>query len=360
MARESKADELKIDSHKLIYHVDRVNQWLKGKDIYPIYLDVSTTNICNHKCIFCGLDYARKGKCFLEWSVIKRFIKDAAHYGIKSIMYAGEGEPLLHKKMIDIVKHTKNNGIDVSVTTNGVLMNEKFLQNTLKYLTWIRVSIDAGTALTYSKIHRTDKKDFYTVLDNIRNAVSIKKKNKYPVTIGAQSLLLKENAKDMEVLARKLKKIGADYLIVKPYSKHPLSINDAGTEIDYSKMLYLSDRLRKYANSNFKVIFRKDTMNRRSMKKEYNVCYGAPFWAYISAEGEIYACSTFLGIKKYSLGNINKESLYDIWHSSKRKKVMNFIHNKMNAQSCREICRLDSINRYLWELKNPHPHVNFI
>jgi len=23
-------------------------------------------------------------------------------------------------------------------------------------------------------------------------------------------------------------------------------------------------------------------------------------------------------------------------------------------------CRMDEINRYLWELKHPHPHVNFV
>jgi len=34
-------DEYRIDSHKLIFHVDRVASWLKGADIYPIYMEVS-------------------------------------------------------------------------------------------------------------------------------------------------------------------------------------------------------------------------------------------------------------------------------------------------------------------------------
>ena len=29
-------------------------------------------------------------------------------------------------------------------------------------------------------------------------------------------------------------------------------------------------------------------------------------------------------------------------------------------KNCREICRLDEMNRYLEELKNPGEHVNFI
>ncbi|MBE9532248.1 MAG: radical SAM protein, partial [Proteobacteria bacterium] len=34
-------DKYKIDSHKLIYHVERTNEWLSGEDIYPIYVEMS-------------------------------------------------------------------------------------------------------------------------------------------------------------------------------------------------------------------------------------------------------------------------------------------------------------------------------
>jgi hypothetical protein len=31
-------DSYRIDSHKLMYHIDRVSQWLNGQDIYPVYM----------------------------------------------------------------------------------------------------------------------------------------------------------------------------------------------------------------------------------------------------------------------------------------------------------------------------------
>ena len=31
-----------------------------------------------------------------------------------------------------------------------------------------------------------------------------------------------------------------------------------------------------------------------------------------------------------------------------------------NINNCRKACRLDEINKYLWMLKNPPEHVNFI
>ena len=78
------------------------------------------------------------------------------------------------------------------------------------------------------------------------------------------------------------------------------------------------------------------------------------------ANGEVYGCSSFLENEKFCYGNINEKSFQDVWEGDKRKESYEFIRNKMNAQNCRENCRMDEINRYLWELDHPGAHVNFI
>ena len=50
-------DKYRIDSHKLIYHVDRVHAWQQGENVYPIYMEISPAGTCNHRCTFCALDY---------------------------------------------------------------------------------------------------------------------------------------------------------------------------------------------------------------------------------------------------------------------------------------------------------------
>lgn len=353
-------DKLRVDRHKLIYHVERVSDWIKGKNIYPIFLDVSPTSACNHRCFFCGLDFAHAKVNMLRTETLIAMVKDCTRHGVKSIMYAGEGEPLLHKGMAYIIRTTKENGIDAALNTNGVFMDGEFLKKALRYLTWLRVSIDAGTPETYSKMHGTKKGDFDKVLDNLKKAVIVKRKNKLKVTIGTQFLLLKENYREAETLAKKLGKIGVDYLIIKPYSKHPLSVNDAGTELDYTAMLKLDKKLAKYSTESFKLIFRRRTMEKRFKEKPYKRCLGAPFWAYVSASGDVYPCHTYLNVPAYSFGNLNQKSFSNIWNGKKRKKIMDYFYNKMDARKCRELCRLDEINAYLWQLKHPHEHVNFI
>lgn len=353
-------DDMRIDSHKLIYHVDRVHDWLKGKNICPIYLEIGPSSSCNHRCIFCAFDYLGYKPIFLDHKVLKSAIKQAGIRGVKSVMYAGEGEPLLHKYICEIVKYTKEFGIDVSITTNGVLLKKEISQDILRFMSWIRISLDAGKSKTYSKIHRCPEEDFYKVLNNLETAVNIKKKNRLMVTIGVQLVLIPENVREVFVIVSLLKKIGVDYFVIKPYSQHPLSSSHIDPGFKYENYAYIYNKLRKIEDDKFRVIFRDQTMERLGVTKDYKHCLGLPFWAYIDVFGNVYMCSAFLGRKEFCYGNIYKNDFRTILNGKRRKSIIDRVSSRLDVTNCRRVCRLDKINSYLWELKNPHPHVNFI
>lgn len=84
-------NEIRMDSHKLIYHPHRVSEWLKGENIYPIELEVGLTNACNHRCIFCAVDYTGYKPTVMDGEVLKKRLREFAEKGVKSIIYAGEG-----------------------------------------------------------------------------------------------------------------------------------------------------------------------------------------------------------------------------------------------------------------------------
>jgi radical SAM protein with 4Fe4S-binding SPASM domain len=296
----------------------------------------------------------------LDTQTLKGFLKDIAERGIKGVMFAGEGEPLLHKDISGLITCAKDSGLDVAVTTNGVLLSKSLLNKILVYLSWLRISLNAGTSRTYAFIHRTTQKDFDRVIINTKEAVRIKKRNGYPCTIGVQFLLLNENYKEAAILARALKDTGADYLIIKPYSQHPRSLNRLSLKLNYEKFLPLEGELKKYEDANFKVIFRKKTMLRIEGRRPYKKCLGLPFWAYLSSGGDLYACSAFLGDGRFCYGNIYRSSFQEIWQGQKRKEVIEMMEDSWDIENCRRACRMDEINAYLWELKDPPPHVNFI
>jgi radical SAM protein with 4Fe4S-binding SPASM domain len=354
-------DKFRIDSHKLMFHLPRVDAWLKKKTVYPIYMEVSLSGACNHRCTYCALDFMKYQPRFLETKLLKSRLLEVAQAGVKSIMYAGEGEPLLHKNAAEIINHTKKSGIDVALTTNGVLYNKELADATLKNITWIKVSINGSTKKTYANIHRSGPEDLDTVLKNLSYAVRLRKQKGYSCVLGMQLLLLPENAGEVLELAKIARKIGIDYLVVKPYSQHLFSKTTRYRNIKYNRYLSLSEKLAAVNTDKFNVIFRINTMQKwDKASRDYSHCYALPFWAYIDSLGNIWSCSAYLTDNRFKLGNIYEDTFRKIWNSQKAKKLMRWAKDTLDTGHCRVNCRMDEINRYLWELKHPSGHVNFI
>lgn len=352
-----KTKKTEVDSNRLSLHPKRVSEWIEKGDVFPIYVEIGPTNRCNHRCMFCALDYLEKGGFDIDREVMLKAIKEMAENGVKSIMFAGEGESVLHKDIVDFVRTAKENGIDVAITTNGALLDKEKAEKIIPYLSWIRISLDAGTKESYSRIHGTREEDFERTLENIRNIVRIKKEKNLGITIGVQFLLISENINEIVDFAKLMKEIGVDNIQIKPYSHHPSSKNDLS--IDYSKTGEIEEELKKLEDENFQVAFRKNTMERLMEGKDYEECHGLPFFALIDSKGNVIPCNLFYNNPEFTYGNLNEKSFSEIWKGEKRKEILKKI-KESKLVMCREACRLDSANRYLKQLKNPHPHVNFI
>ncbi|MBI5558938.1 MAG: radical SAM protein [Deltaproteobacteria bacterium] len=354
-------DSYRIDSHKLMYHVKRLNQWLAGELVYPLYIEISPAGLCNHRCTFCALDFMGYRKRFLDSDIFKQRFAEMARLGVKSVMFGGEGEPLLHKDIGRMTRDANVAGLDVAFTTNGVFFLQGLAEEILDRTRWIKVSINAGTPETYAMIHNTSGDDFAAVLHNLENAVAVKKKFGSPCILGAQLLLLPENFNEVLLLAGLLKDIGLDYLVIKPYSHHPLTKSSRYKNISYDGLDDMCRQAENFRSADFEVVIRRDTMQRwNDQCRRYRHCRALPFWSYIDSAGNVWGCSMYMGDNRFLYGNIHSNSFQEIWEGEARRSSLCWVESELDAGSCRVNCRMDKVNTYLWELENPPAHVNFI
>lgn len=355
------SDKNRIDGHKLIFHPKTVTRWLEGEQIYPVYMEISPSGACNHRCTFCALDYREYRPKFLPTGLLKQRLTELGRLGVKSIMYGGEGEPLLHRDLEEIIIHTAQSGIDVALTTNAVLLSADRARRIIPHTAWIKASINAGTPETYAAVHQTGAGDFDRALENLAAAAELARRDGGGCVVGAQIILLPENAAEIERLARLTRDAGLQYLVVKPYSQHHLSKTCRYSDIDYAPYLDLRERLQKYQDENFSVIFRTNTMLKMQRERRgYQRCQALPFWSYIDAEGVVWGCSAYLGDERFRYGSILKESFESVWNGRLRMDSLAFVAERLDPEQCRMNCRMDEINLYLWELTHPAAHVNFI
>jgi len=353
-------DDLRMDAHKLIFHPQRVSDWLNGKNIYPLTVEISPSGACNHRCIFCGLDYLGYKPRFLDKDLIIPNLEQMQAKGVKAIVIAGEGEPLLNRDTPEIIKRSREIGLDIGMSTNGVLLTRGIAQQCLPSITWIRFSVNASSEESYRIVHRSKRGDFEKVLQNIGDAVEIKKAKNLSTTIGVQLVLIPENSRNLIAFAERLKKIGIDYFTIKPFSQHPQSHCKIDPDFNYEDYLEMEETFKTMNSSSYQVIFRADSMKKlKNDKRTYEHCLGIPFWAYVDSNAVVWPCLAYIGKEEFCLGDLKEKSFVSIWDSERCRKILNMISN-MDISNCREICRLDSINEYLHHLVNPGEHVNFI
>jgi len=179
--------------------------------------------------------------------------------------------------------------------------------------------------------------------------------------------LLPENADEMVNLGKIIRdEIGADYFVIKPFSQEPSSINKLYEDIDYRSMTLRANekRLKALETENFKVSYRSETMSNyhEDQENRYTTCYSTPIYmAYLMAEGSVYGCKDHLLDPNFCYGNINKNTFTEIWKGERRRKGIEYVLNELDISKCRINCRMDKVNRYLFDLKEGKvDHMNFI
>lgn len=349
-----------FEGHKLIYHTDRVHTFLTKGDCYPLYMEISPVGNCNHRCIFCAYDYIGYPNRKLKTDRTLGLIDELADLGLKSILFAGEGEPLLHPNIAKLVHRAYQREIDSAIFTNGQLLSEKLARALLPDLTFVRFSFNGGSGDNYARVHSVKAKVFDIVVQNIRKSVEIREKYGLSTDIGAQFVLLPENRDYLLPAVETLKQCGVDYVAVKPFMQRKAQSYQLSDQLSLEVNADLFEAVEKLADETFKVVIRRNTFEEYGVRN-YHHCYGTPFISVLNSAGMVSACLTYWERDAFGFGSIYENSFKEIWHSDRRAKVKRHLECQISPQDCPPNCRPNAINEFLWDLQHPEvKHINFI
>jgi MoaA/NifB/PqqE/SkfB family radical SAM enzyme len=246
-------------------------------------------------------------KGYMDFDLYKKIIDEGEKYNLDSIKLSWRGEPLLHPKIVDMVRYAKQHKItEVSFNTNAELLNDKLSSDLIDSgLDRIMFSVDGVSRKTFETIRVGGNYD--KVIKNINDFIRIKKeKNKTKPFTRIQFIKMEENKHEEVEFFNKWEGI-IDEVYTSP--SLPMKIND--------------DIIRE-----FKIKGRKPC---------------AQLWRrlFISWDGKVSACCIDWNTA-INLGNANQDSIYSIWHGNEIQN-MRKNHCQLKMENlCRNCCNFDS------------------
>jgi hypothetical protein len=152
---------------KLLRHFDRVKGIIEGKYLPPLMVDIDVyEGPCNLDCIWCSQAVTRNrtDRAIMPVETMERLGLFSQKWGIKAWKIAGLSEPTLNPNLDVLLQSGHVHGIDMGLTTNGLLLDRII---NLNLLTWVGISLDATTAKTWSLLKKSPEKNFLRIIDNI-------------------------------------------------------------------------------------------------------------------------------------------------------------------------------------------------
>ena len=357
----------RMDGHKLYWHLDRVQAWHRGERIAPLHIDVGLSKGCNIKCHYCfgamqGNLYKKGRDIFFPREPLLQYMRDAGEAGVRSMALIGEAEPLLNPHVYEAIDTGKQAGVDMALGTNGVLYDTgRAGEKALEQLTWIRFNISAASRQSYARLHGS--RDFDLFLQKVKFCVRTKARKNLPVTIGFQMVLTPQDVTEVLPLTTLAKDLGVEYLEIKHCGDTVQ--NDLGIYqvLDcYDDFTQVLRQAEAQSSDDYKVIVKWNNISQKG-QRSYDCCLGAPFLLYSSGDGKLYTCGLFFNYREaeFRLGDLTRQSFLDIVNSEKYWQIIQRIRSNVKVhEECYASCKTNAINAFLFQLKNPPRHINFI
>jgi MoaA/NifB/PqqE/SkfB family radical SAM enzyme len=350
--------------------------WLShdgGLPSVPKQAQIVLSDLCNQDCHFCAyrMDGYSSSALFTKDAPLasyghnnpKRFIptaraldllsecKDA---GVLGVQFTGGGEPTVHPQHEHIFRRAIDIGLAAALVSNGIRWSDPLAAELLPTFSWVRVSVDAGTAQTYATIRNTSPDSFERVWRNVKRLTRARAEAATACVVGVGYVVTPENWREIREGVLRARDSGAAYIRLsamfgvdglRPYETIYPMIRDkiADCQVLACPSFTIHDlfgaRIEDLALGN----------------PDYRLCSYQYLNTYIGADENVYRCCVYSYNQRGLIGSIASQSFSSLWHSPKREADM----ASFDARGC-ERCQFNDKNRIADYILGPKPlHAEF-
>jgi len=305
----------------------------------PLHLELDISDRCNVDCYFCNaMDVRTKEN--VPYERVTQILDDAVSTGLRSVRFAGGGDPLFHRNIEQVIDYVHSKGLVIdNITTNALGLTAGVAEKIVAGKTReIVVSLNAADANDYGRMMQVKPSIFDKVVANVEHLVALRGEREHPCIV-VQFLLDKQNhmrALEMYELGRR---IGADIIAVNLVLEIPRK------RIDPSLVLHASDAepmrpvLRELIDADrerglLELCFEFEPFNAvvRDIQQELGIevrtgfttaptydeknggCFFGFYTAVVRGNGDMYPCCMLMNPDYKPIGNAMQGTFTDQWH----------------------------------------------
>lgn len=307
----------------------------------PLKVYIGITSHCDMYCIMCWFHSPYLSNTvnseYLPFEKFLSLISDFKQIGVKAVVLGGEGEPLLHPRILDMVKAARESGLEVEILTNGFYLEKEKIDFLLRIgIKKLLISLHCSDEATFKLIHPLrEETDFSKIIKNIKLIKTLQGKSPAP-RIFLINVISRKNYQKTSEMARLASELGADKLLFKPLMlDHDIGeqlLNVQEKEILIKNLRALEKEITLPNNINaFIQTTNRDLLAKkgsRPQKRMTRFCYIPWVSSNIAPGGDVLPC--VYAHKKFA-GNMNALKFSDIWKGDAYKSFR-------QGKDCPETC----------------------
>jgi MoaA/NifB/PqqE/SkfB family radical SAM enzyme len=300
---------------------------LTGETAYagPFFVTLDVTRRCNLTCLGCRYHSslvnlpAPGDQAILDISfdLVEKLCEELATMGTTMISFMGEGEPMLHPRLKDLISMAKALGLQVTLITNGTLLDEARIHSLIdSRLDLLRVSLWASSIEEYKQNYPGTNPDYFRKVVNGLKLLSVlkaEKKIKFPLVLLHQPIN-KNNFEKIDALLDLAYETGCNGISFSPFIAHRGRLDRYGISPEEEKSLCFSlVKMKKRLNSLSMEHNVDETLLRyRIGEAVWNKlpCYVGWLHARIKVDGTVLPCGPW----NQPLGHLKENRFQEIWN----------------------------------------------